>query len=181
MRLSAITMIFLIFPMIACAAAVGPSSFPYMQIATDKPVYSAGESGSIYISINPDNKFDEAEIEVVVSSPEGVIIDGAIFQTAMPQKTIINPEKWQTQQILVSEGIYTEEFVREIKFTIPQNAPKGTYEVHAVLVAGADRLENNMEINIINNESVEYIVFVYILAFIIIGLMFYHMHIEKKG
>lgn len=144
-----------------------------VDVYTDKGIYQAGDTGNIFIDIDMEER--NAEIIAEVVSPEGIIIDGAILYTDLPERIVINPDKWQTEQVLLEEGInyFTEgRMTRIIPFAVPQAAVTGDYAVN-VYVNG--ELKKSAAISIIGHEAVNAILLIYVLAIIlIIGMKYYH-------
>ncbi len=150
-----------------------------VNVYTDKGIYQAGDTGNIFVDIGTAE--ENAEIIAEVVSPEGVIIDGAILYTDFPEKVVLNQNTWQTEQVLLEEGInyFTEgRMTRIIPFAVPQAAITGDYAVN-VYVNG--ELKKSAAISIIGHEAVDAILLIYVLAIIlIIGMKYYH-HTDARS
>jgi hypothetical protein len=178
------TLIALLLPALAGAAVLGPAQFPEIAISTDKPLYAAGDSGIIFVSVSTFGRFQEAGLEVVVTGPEGNIIGGAILDTTMPEKMVLNQDRWQTEQSLISENIAFSSpeavITREVSFTVPGAAPGGTYQISALLTANGNRMEKTYQMDVINNEAVESVITIYIFAFVAVLGIIYFSHDRGK-
>lgn len=145
-----------------------------INIYTDKGVYQAGDTGRLFIEISSAERNIEIVAEVV--SPEGIIIDGAILYTDLPERVAINPDTWQTEQVLIKEDMkyFTEgKMTREIPFAVPQAAPTGDYTVNVYI---GNELKKSATIGIIGQEAVNDILLIYLLVIIFIIGMKYYKH-----
>lgn len=150
---------------------------PSVDVRTDRGFYQAGDTGKIFIEIDGTEKNMEIVAEIV--SPEGVIIDGAILYTDIPERMVLNPDTWQTEQILMQEDMkYIQEGIatRVIPFAVPQAAITGDYAVNVY----AGETKKSTTISIIGQEAVNAILLIYLMAIIIvIGMKYYH-HTDRR-
>ncbi len=163
----------LIILLVVIALPVFALSTDTINIYTDKGVYQAGDTGKLFIEISSADKNIEIVAEIV--SPEGVIIDGAILYTDLPEKIVLNPDTWQTEQVLIKEDMkyFTEgKMTREIPFAVPQAAPTGDYTVNVYI---GNELRKSATIGIIGQEAVNDILLIYLIVIIfIIGIKYYN-------
>ncbi len=145
-----------------------------VSIYTDKGVYQAGDTGRLFIEISSAERNIEVVAEII--SPEGIIIDGAILYTDLPERVVINPDTWQTEQVLIKEDVkyFTEgKIIREIPFAVPQAAPTGDYTVNVYI---GNELKKSATIGIIGHGTANAILLIYLLAIVFIIGMKYYKH-----
>lgn len=176
-RLITLTFIFvLLFFSVAMAEETG--SKPTLAIYTDRCVYGAGESGTISLELNTYGLMRDAEIEVVVLSPENIIVDGVIIYTDIPEKVVINKDTMQTEQTIIKEGVLflgdERTVFRTISFTIPEAAPTGDYRIIAKARYIGGVLEQENVISVIGQGVVDSILVIYILILFVVLLAIIH-------
>jgi len=157
---------------------------PELNIYADRLVYGSGESGSLLLELNTYGLMKEAEIEVVILSPENVIVDGVIIYTEIPEKIVVNKDLWQTEQIILKEGFEflgdEKTVLREISFTIPQAAPTGNYRVKARVLYIGGVIEEIGIFGVIGGGVVDSILVVYVLIIFIVILAIIHREMFNK-
>ena len=155
---------------------------PNILIYADRPIYGAGESGVLLIQFNTYGIMREAEFEVVIISPENIIIDGVIMHTEIPEKIVVNKDNWQTEQIILKEGLeYLAEektIFRTIPFIIPEGAPTGDYEVRvrATYIGGVVEELGILPIvgqGVVDSILVIFVIVIFIVILAIINREFY--------
>ncbi|MFH0832729.1 MAG: hypothetical protein V1900_03360 [Candidatus Aenigmatarchaeota archaeon] len=167
--------IYLMFVLFLVSFAI--AKVPELNVFTDRGLYQSGESGTIFVELKTFGLISNAEMEVVVLSPENAIVDGAILQTEIPEKTSIS-KGMQTEQILVEEGFgYLQEeksITRTVNFKIPYNVPIGDYKVNARVVSGDILLEKSTTISVLGAGAADAIILIYTMIIILIlGIKYY--------
>ena len=149
-----------------------PDNAPKLTVSTDKGIYTAGDSGTIFIQLDTYGIFSAAEIEAVVTSPEGIIIGGALIYTDIPEKIRIMPGTRQTEQVLLKEGVQylgdEKTIMRTVRFEVPAAAPSGDYTVKARVIAHGVLLENSAVIGVIGAGAIDAILLIYIITIILV-------------
>jgi hypothetical protein len=164
--------------------SVAMAQEPKLNIYTDRSVYQSGESGIIFMELNTYGLIKDAEIEVVILSPENIIINGVIIYTEIPEKIIINKDIWQTEQIILREGLEflheEKTIMRSIDFTIPEAAPTGDYRIIAKATYIGGVLEQTGVIAIIGQGVVDAIIVIYIIIIFIVILAIIYSRTSYK-
>lgn len=157
---------------------------PELNIYADRLVYGAGDSGLLILELNTYGVMREAEIEVVILSPENVIVDGAIIYTKVPEVVNINKDTWQTEQTVLKEGLeFLQEertVLRKIDFTIPQAAPTGDYKVKARVVYIGGVLEEEGVMGVVGGGVVDAILGIYVIIIFVMILAIIHREMFNK-
>ena len=157
---------FLIAGFILILSAFVLAQQPNVQVYTDRGIYSAGECGTIFIDIDTFGKLSSAEIEALILSPEGQLVDGYIIITDIPEETVLNPQTEQTIQTIIEEDIeyFQEEMkvTRQVNFKLSENLPLGSYPIEVLVRSPEMSLQGSGSLMVVGPGVFDITILIYI-------------------
>lgn len=124
---------------------------PALLLYTNKPAYSAGESGFLILILETYGKMDSAEMEIGVLSPRGVMVEGYLIYTDIPKTVVVDRFSQQTEQVVYNESVpffgRERTIYRVIDFEVPLDVLTGEYRISGLVTGSGFTLREEVPVH----------------------------------